>query len=428
MVARSGPWMPMGQRLQAWRVHTPAPVRGGRREPSPREAGLQVKVAAGSLERLRSLAAEAEPLGLQVLWDWGAAPGAGQEGERASSGRLQLRPPGWWSDDAADGHGLVLAGGEEALGALAGAWRAVDPEAATALDQALQAGRRPPASFRAGQDRYSLQRLPYLFGILNVTRDSFYARARHFGIDAALRRGEEILQEGGDWIEVGGESARGGSPLPPEEEVERVVPVVEALRARIPLPVAVDTFKPQVARAAVEAGATLINDISGGADPMMFQVARESGAALVLMHLTARPKEEYQDPGYPSTLDAVRWFLGERLALAREAGVEEERLLVDPGLNFGKHPRRDLEIMRALPAFLALGRPIYLATSRKDYLRDLLGLPPEELLEATQAAVAYAIFQGVTLFRVHDVGAMARVRATAWALSQAYSDRADGTP
>lgn len=417
----------MGQRLQAWLVHPPVPVRGGRRQPS-HEADLRVKVAAGSLHRLRSLAAEARPLGIQVLWDWGAVLGACREGEPASPGRLQDRPPDRWSDDAADGQGLVLAGAEEALGALAGAWRAVDPEAAIALDQALQAGRRPPASFQAGQDRYSLQRLPYLFGILNVTTDSFYAGARHFGMDAALRRGEEILREGGDWIEVGGESARGGSPLPPEEEIERVVPVVEALQARFPLPVAVDTFKPQVARAAVEAGATLINDISGGADPMMFQVARESGAALVLMHLTARPKEEYQDPGYPSTLDAVRWFLGERLALAREAGIEEERLLLDPGLNFGKHPRRDLEIMRALPAFQALGRPIYLATSRKDYLRDLLDLPPEELLEATQAAVAYAIYQGVTLFRVHDVGSMARVRAIAWALRQAHSDGAAGTP
>ncbi len=198
-----------------------------------------------------------------------------------------------------------------------------------------------------------------------------------------------------------------------------MAPVVEALRRRLELPVAVDTYKPQVARAAVEAGATLINDISGGADPEMFTVARETGAALVLMHLSQRPKSEYTDPGYPSTVDAVRWILGERLRQAEAAGVPREQLLIDPGLNFGKHPRRDLAIMRALPDFLALGRPVYLATSRKDYLRDLLGLPPEALLEATEAAVAYAMLQGIQLFRIHDVAQMVRVRATLWAIREA---------
>lgn len=406
-------WVPMGDGIQAWCLTGP----GGQssRTFGPQTGGWTVKVAAASRERLAALAGTAREAGLEVWWDWGAELAHLPPGPA----RWRREPPAAWSSDAAWGQGLILGGPEGQLTQLAGAWTAQDRPAADALRRGVEAGRGLPPAFRAGAQTYPLDRPPYLLGILNVTRDSFYAKARHFGMDAALRRGEEIAREGGDWIEVGGESARGGIPLPPEVEAERVAPVVEALRRRLELPVAVDTYKPQVARAAVEAGATLINDISGGADPEMFTVARETGAALVLMHLSQRPKSEYTDPGYPSTVDAVRWILGERLRQAEAAGVPREQLLIDPGLNFGKHPRRDLAIMRALPDFLALGRPVYLATSRKDYLRDLLGLPPEALLEATEAAVAYAMLQGIQLFRIHDVAQMVRVRATLWAIREA---------
>ncbi|BAS25989.1 hypothetical protein LIP_0132 [Limnochorda pilosa] len=426
----------METNIQAWLIDAGGVSEAfgsrGRAGETPPRPGLRVKVAGASLERLQALAEAAGPLGIEVRWDWGASGGTpGAERPPGplpvpEAARVRNEPPGRWSQDAADGQGLMLGGSQEQLQALVERWQDLDPQAALALEAGLRAGLSRPERFRARGTVYPLARFPYLLGILNVTTDSFYSGARHFGTDAALRRAEQVAREGGDWIEVGGESARGGTPLSPEAEAERVAPVVAALRARIPLPVAVDTYKPQVARAAVEAGASLINDISGGADPEMFRVARETGAALVLMHLTARPKEEYEDPGYPSTLDAVRWFLGERLALAREAGVEEEQLLVDPGLNFGKHPRRDLEIMRSLKSFSALGRPLYLATSRKDYLRDLLGLPPEELLEATEAAVAFAVLQGVQLFRVHDVAAVARVRAVAWAIHEAVAAGARG--
>lgn len=416
MVTPQEPWMPMGTRVQAWRI---APGNGGEkaRRGMGEPQGWTVKVAAASLDRLAALARLARQLDLTVWWDWGAEVGSTLQGPA----RWQREPPPLWSADAAWGQGLILTGAPTQLQELAAQGDRHDGETAAALRRGLEAGQGLPRTFRAGAESHSLARPPYLLGILNVTRDSFYARARHFGLDAALRRGEEIAREGGDWIEVGGESARGGTPLPAAEEAERVAPVVAALRSRLELPVAVDTYKPQVARAAVEAGATLINDISGGADPEMFRVARETGAALVLMHLSQKPKSEYSDPGYPSTVDAVRWTLGERLLQAEAAGVPREQLLVDPGLNFGKHPRRDVEIMRGLGEFLALGRPVYLATSRKDYLRDLLGLPPEELLEPTEAAVAYAILQGVQLFRVHDVANMVRVRATVWAIREAAS-------
>lgn len=414
------PWVPMGNRVQAWRVGLGRGAARPHMKPGRTETGepeaWTLKVAAASLERLAALAPAARDLGFTVRWDWGAGlPGAPLSGQA----RWRDEPPPVWGDDAAWGQGLILTGPAGRLEELVARWDRQDPESAAALRRGLEGGRSRPEAFRAGGRAYSLNRPPYLLGILNVTRDSFYAGARHFGLDAALRRGEEIAREGGDWIEVGGESARGGTPLPAEVEAERVAPVVAALRSRFELPVAVDTYKPLVARAAVDAGATLINDITGGADPEMFRVARETGAALVLMHLSQKPKSEYQDPGYPSTVDAVRWTLGERLLQAEAAGVPREQLLIDPGLNFGKHPRRDLAIMRSLGEFLALGRPVYLATSRKDYLRDLLGLPPEELLEPTEAAVAYAILQGVQLFRIHDVAAMVRVRATVWAIREA---------
>lgn len=420
MGASREPWVPMGAGVQVWRVGADhgIPRSGGKPGAiQPDEPGAwTLKAAAASLERLAALVPAARDLGFSVWWDWGAGHPEAPLGGQA---RWREEPPPVWSDDAAWGQGLILTGPGGRLDELAARWERQDPESAAALRRGLEGGRSRPEAFRACGRWHGLNRPPYLLGILNVTRDSFYAGARHFGLDAALRRGEAIAREGGDWIEVGGESARGGTPLPAEVEAERVAPVVAALRSRLELPIAVDTYKPLVARAAVEAGATLINDITGGADPEMFRVARETGAALVLMHLSQRPKSEYQDPGYPSTVDAVRWTLGERLLQAEAAGVPREQLLVDPGLNFGKHPRRDLAIMRSLREFLALGRPVYLATSRKDYLRDLLGLPPEELLEPTEAAVAYAILQGVQLFRIHDVAAMARVRATVWAIREA---------
>jgi len=267
----------------------------------------------------------------------------------------------------------------------------------------------PPPRMVLGPHTFDFGARVYIAGILNNTPDSFHDRGAHFGIEAAAAHAEAMVREGVDLIEVGGETAQEGDPVAIRDEIERVAPLVRVLVRRFPLPVAVDTYKADVAQAALDAGAVLVNDISALDDPRMAEVVGGGGAGLVLMHLHGRPKQHYVDVPVPSIMEWVGAFLRRRAASAVAAGVPRERLLVDPGLNFGKHPSRDLELMRRLPELRTLGYPIFVATSRKDYIRDLLHLHPEDLLEGTAAAVAFAIAQGANMLRVHDVQTMARV-------------------
>lgn len=285
----------------------------------------------------------------------------------------------------------------------------IDPAIGRPVGETLARAVGPLPLVRFGSHIFDFASRIYVAGILNNTPDSFYDRGRFFGREAALRRAEEIVREGADLIEVGGETAQQGERLSPREEIDRVAPLIADLTRRFPLPVAVDTYKPEVARAAIEAGAALVNDISGASDPAMAAVIARSEAGLVVMHLHGRPKQDYEDVPVPSMMDWVAAFLRGRTDALIAAGVSRERLLVDPGLNFGKHPARDLELMARLPELRSLGCPIFVATSRKDYIRDLLHLHPEELLEGTAAAVAFAAAQGAGMLRVHDVQAMVRV-------------------
>jgi dihydropteroate synthase len=267
-----------------------------------------------------------------------------------------------------------------------------------------------PRVLRAGFLEFDVASRPLMVGVLNATPDSFYDRGRYYGRDRALARADELVAEGADLVEVGGETARPASPaVDAAEERRRVVPLIGALVRRLPVPVSVDTYKREVARAAVDAGAVLINDISGLADPRMAEVAAATGAALVVMHIRGRPKERQVSPRYGAVVDEVYAFLAERTARARAFGVPADRLVIDPGFSFGKTASHDLEVLRHLRTFAGLGYPMYLATSRKNYIRDVLGLPFEELLEGTIAAVAYGVAQGVHLVRTHDVRAMVRV-------------------
>ncbi len=280
---------------------------------------------------------------------------------------------------------------------------------AEAVRSTLRAATAPPPLLTLGKYRFDLSSRVYMAGILNNTPDSFYDRGRHFGTDAALARADEIVREGADLIEVGGETAQQGEAVPLREEIGRVAPLVEALVRRFPVPVAVETYKAAVARAAMDAGAVLINDIGGLSDPEMGSAIAQGHAGLVLMHLHGHPKQHYVDVPVPSMMDWVAAFLTRQTAAAMAAGIPRGRLLVDPGLNFGKHPARDLELMQRLPELRSLGFPIFVATSRKDYIRDLLRLHPDELLEGTAAAVAFAVVQGANMLRVHDVQPMVRV-------------------
>lgn len=257
-----------------------------------------------------------------------------------------------------------------------------------------------------------LRRRVYVVGVLNVTTDSFYAAARHPDLASAVRRAREMAEEGADLIEVGGESARPGPHVPEDEEIRRVVPVIERVRSELALPVVVETVKPGVARRALEAGAVAVNDVSGLACPEMAEVAAEYGAGLVVMHRRGPHKVAQVDPRYEDVFGEVYAFLQERTARARQAGVGADRILVDPGFSFGKTPAHDVELLRRLDELLTLGYPVYLATSRKNYLRDILRLPPEELLEATAAAVVLGVERGARVVRTHDVRFTVRLART----------------
>ena len=250
---------------------------------------------------------------------------------------------------------------------------------------------------------------PLIMGIVNASPESFSGDG---GGDAAAR-GRALAADGADLIDVGGESGvTGVDPLPPEEEIARVVPVIEEL-AREGIALSVDTFKPEVARAAVAAGAAMVNDVSGMRDPELADVCAESGAALVVMHTRAEPKVK-EFPGYDDVVADVEAFLRERIELARGRGVEPDQIVVDPGPDFAKTPAETVAVLRALP--LALDRPLLLAVSRKDFVGALTGRPPRERLGGTLAAVAAGVDAGAAIVRVHDVAAVADFLAVRAAL------------
>jgi dihydropteroate synthase len=243
---------------------------------------------------------------------------------------------------------------------------------------------------------------PLLMGIVNASPESFSDGSEVADLDAQVRRAHELVEQGAALIDVGGESGVTNiAPISPEEEARRVVPLVERL-ARDGIVVSVDTWKPRVARAALEAGAALINDVSGLRDPLIADACAAAGAALVIMHTRSEPKRK-EFPGYDDVVADILAFLRERIALAAERGVEEERIVIDPGPDFAKTPAETVEALRGLPALAELGRPILLAASRKDFIGALTGRGPRDRLAGTLAAVAEGVDAGASILRVHDV-------------------------
>ena len=253
---------------------------------------------------------------------------------------------------------------------------------------------------------------PLLMGIVNATPDSFSDAGDHPDLEA---RAAELLEAGADIIDVGGETASGHHPaVTAEEEIARVVPLIERIAAR-GATVSVDTYKPAVAEAAIAAGAVLVNDVSGLRDTAMADVCARTGAGLVIMHTRAAPKGTLLDPAhYDDVVADVTAFLHERMAVAIAHGVDPEQLLLDPGPDFAKTPAQTVAVLRRLDDVAALGRPILLAISNKDFVGALTGRPPRERLAGTLGAVAHGIEAGAHVLRVHDVAAAAdflRVRA-----------------
>jgi dihydropteroate synthase len=245
---------------------------------------------------------------------------------------------------------------------------------------------------------------PLIMGILNATPDSFYDGGAYPDLEARLRRGEELLAAGADLIDVGGESGvTYGTTLEPEVEIARVVPLVERLTAELGAVVSVDTYKPAVARASIEAGAALINDPSGLIEPELARVCAGEGAGLVITHTRARPKQKLPDPRYADVVEDVRRFLRARLEKATALGLASEQVIFCPGPDLGKEPAQTVELLRRLDELHALGRPLLLAVSRKDFVGALVGRAPRERLAGTLAAVAHVVERGAHVLRLHDV-------------------------
>ncbi len=240
-------------------------------------------------------------------------------------------------------------------------------------------------------------------GVVNVTPDSFSDGGRYLRVEDAVRHGVRLVNEGADILDVGGESTRPGSdPVSEQEELDRVVPVIERLAASVPARITVDTDQPRVAEECLARGATLVNDVTGLGDPDMSRVAQMAGAGVVIMHMRGRPKTMQQDVTYDDVVVEVRTFLGERAAAARAAGINE--VIVDPGIGFGKSAVHNFELLRRLEEFLVLDVPVLVGPSRKSFLGSLASkLPPSERLEGTLAAVALAAWNGASIIRVHDV-------------------------
>jgi len=281
----------------------------------------------------------------------------------------------------------------------------------TALRLAIERHRAPPATVTVGTHTFDWANRVIVMGILNATPDSFSDAGEYFEFDEALRRAYEMAEQGATMIEVGGQSAQPGPVISIDEELSRIVPLLERLRDEIGLPLAVDTFRVGVARGAVAAGAVYINDISGGGDEgdAMARLAAETGVLLGIMHLRGRPKEKQWDTEYESVMDEVTGFLHERIGRAVEVGVAREKIVIDPGFGFGKEAPHDREVMHRFSELRSFGLPILLATSRKNYLSDTMGLSVHDLLPETAAAVTYGIAQGASIIRVHDVAFMARI-------------------
>lgn len=256
---------------------------------------------------------------------------------------------------------------------------------------------------------------PLLMGILNTNPDSVADAARPPTLASRLERAHELVAAGADIVDVGGDSGRTDRPPTSEaEEIARVVPVVERLAAE-GVRASVDTWKPPVARAALDAGAVMVNDVSGLSSPELADLVAGAGAALVVMHTRAAPKER-RFPAYADVAADVRGFLAERLSLARRRGVGDEQLVVDPGPDFAKTPDQTLEVLRRLGELHALGRPILLAVSRKYFVGVVTGHPPLQRLGGTLAAVQAGVARGAAILRVHDVAEVAAYLAVRRAL------------
>lgn len=264
----------------------------------------------------------------------------------------------------------------------------------------------------------------YIMGILNVTPDSFYDGGVHFKAETAVEHALRMADDGADIIDIGGESTRPGSePVSIEEEIRRTIPVIKAIAKKVNLPISIDTYKSEVAQRAMDAGASVVNDISGlRSDPDMPKVVARYKVPVVIMHIKGKPKDMQVNPVYDALIPEIMDYLRVSIRIALDAGIREDMIIIDPGIGFGKTFDHNLEIIKNLHEFTLLQKPILIGPSRKAFIGKILGdAPASERLEGTAAAVAISIMNGANIVRVHDVKEMSKVAKVADAIKRGRS-------
>lgn len=300
------------------------------------------------------------------------------------------------------------------------------PQLADEIERVLHLADETPPPVRCGARELLFGR-SLVMGIINTTPDSFSGDGLSGNVAAALDQARQFAEAGVDILDIGGETTQPGcQSVPEDEEMARVLPVIERLATSVDLPLSVDTYKPAVVRAAVQAGASLINDVYALRQPGMLEVAAETGAAVCVMHMQGQPRDMQQHPNYEDLITEIYDFLAARMEAAIAAGVAEHQIIIDPGLGFGKTAAHNLQIVHRLREFLTLGRPLLLGPSRKRTIGEITGRPPAERAFGTAAMCAAGLLNGAHILRVHDVAAMVdvarvidAVKAQSWPLPQA---------
>ncbi|HEX2973185.1 MAG TPA: dihydropteroate synthase [Tepidisphaeraceae bacterium] len=251
-----------------------------------------------------------------------------------------------------------------------------------------------------------------VMGILNVTPDSFSDGGKYVGQEAAVAAAHQMCEAGADILDIGGESTRPNSQrVDAEEQIRRILPVIQAIRKQLPVTISVDTTRSAVAEATLDAGAQIINDISAGEeDPEILELAAKRGAPIILMHMKGKPATMQANPAYENVVQEVKDYLRARIAAAEAVGISRGRIMVDPGIGFGKGLEHNLELLRELRGLGELGRPVVLGVSRKAFIGRITGEPePAKRIMGTAATTAWGVANGAAVMRVHDVGPMAQV-------------------
>ncbi|MCK4666263.1 dihydropteroate synthase [Candidatus Dependentiae bacterium] len=282
------------------------------------------------------------------------------------------------------------------------------PQLMEDINSTLEKYSSHPKPWKIRNSEFAWGEKTFIMGILNVTPDSFSDGGKFLNLEDAVNQAFKMIEEGADIIDIGGESSRPGSdPVSEDEEINRVIPIIKKIREKSDIPISIDTYKPKTAEAAINAGADIINDITGGINPELLNTANKFNLPIILMHMKGTPKNMQREPYYENLMDELIEFFYKQIKNVKAAGIE--KVIIDPGIGFGKRLEDNLEIIRRLKEFKIFGTPILIGPSRKSFIGTVLGGETDERMEGTLAAVAISTLNGGDIIRVHDVKEMKKV-------------------